>query len=152
MRGRPADSLSCGAQSILSGRRPVTGRVWWWEITAWMTDAQCRGMDPELFHPGRGESLAEARAVCAQCPVRVQCLDWALTWPERQGVWGGTSELDRRRMQRHRATSDGVWRRRCHDCGVLFTLSRVRDTARRCDACRAVARAESKNRYQGAAG
>ena len=62
----------------------------------------CRGMDPEVFFPDRGESLAPAKAICADCIVRDECLEYALDNRERFGVWGGTSERERRRLRRAR--------------------------------------------------
>jgi WhiB family redox-sensing transcriptional regulator len=69
----------------------------------WLARAACRGMDPELFFPDRGESTEPAKAVCAACPVRAECLDYALTNGERFGVWGGASERERRALRRDRA-------------------------------------------------
>lgn len=60
----------------------------------WQTAAACRGANPELFYPGRGESLAPARAICAGCPVAVECA--AAGSKELYGIWGGTSRFDRR--------------------------------------------------------
>ncbi len=61
--------------------------------------ANCRGIDPALFFPERGGSSAEAKAVCAGCVVREQCLDYALENHERLGIWGGLSERQRRRVR-----------------------------------------------------
>lgn len=71
----------------------------------WMAAAACHGVDPELFHPGRGESQDEALAICAECSVRLECLEHALAHHE-VGVWGGTSDRARKRMlaQRRRAS------------------------------------------------
>lgn len=83
----------------------------------WWTAAACRNVDPDLFHPERGESTAAAKAVCARCPVRLECLDWALTHHEKFGIWGGFSDQERRRIgyapvaQRTRI---------CVCCGVTF--------------------------------
>jgi WhiB family redox-sensing transcriptional regulator len=68
----------------------------------WLARAACRGMDPELFFPDRGESTEQAKAVCAACPVRAECLDHALTNVERFGIWGGLSERERRAIRRAR--------------------------------------------------
>ena len=68
----------------------------------WQDRGACRGVDPGLFFPARGESLAAARAVCAGCPVRRECLEHALAQPEKFGVWGGTSERERRVLRRDR--------------------------------------------------
>lgn len=71
----------------------------------------CRGLDPDLFFPERGESVDHARAVCAECPVADACLDWALRH-ERLGIWAGTSERQRRQMRRQlgiRVETLGAW-------------------------------------------
>ncbi len=49
----------------------------------WMDEAECKGMDPELFFPSRGESTREAKAVCAECSVRSECIEHALTLRSR---------------------------------------------------------------------
>jgi WhiB family redox-sensing transcriptional regulator len=69
---------------------------------AWMTRVSCRGCDPSMFFPERGERLDAAKAVCAGCVVRQQCLDYALSYGEKFGVWGGESERTRRRTRRDR--------------------------------------------------
>ncbi|WP_380286402.1 WhiB family transcriptional regulator [Kitasatospora purpeofusca] len=76
----------------------------------WRESAGCRGTDPELFFPvGSSTSLPtrvqsdEAKAVCGRCPVARQCLDWALNAEPVEGVWGGTTETERRAMRRRRA-------------------------------------------------
>jgi len=77
----------------------------------WRDRAACKGMPLELFFGRDGERQAEreererrAAAVCARCPVWVECLEYALTQPEHYGVWGGSGEnarrLERRRRQR----------------------------------------------------
>ncbi|HEV2377944.1 MAG TPA: WhiB family transcriptional regulator [Streptosporangiaceae bacterium] len=64
----------------------------WWERAA------CRSSDPDLFFPvsSSGRQIARAKAVCAHCTVRRECLDLALATGPVSGVWGGTSEDDRR--------------------------------------------------------
>ena len=66
----------------------------------WMVWAACREADPELFFPvtalGRGAEEADtAKAFCAACGVRRQCLQYALATGQQHGVWGGTSEQER---------------------------------------------------------
>lgn len=76
----------------------------------WRTQAACRGLDPELFFPPRGNRTAtEAKAVCRTCPVRTQCLDFANSYPEpeRHGVWGGVTERQRRRMRGSQSARPG---------------------------------------------
>ena len=66
---------------------------------AWQRRAKCRGVGVALFFPERGESPAKAKALCDECPVRAECLDYALGRPEKFGVWGGTSDRQRRRLR-----------------------------------------------------
>ena len=65
----------------------------------WRELAACRGSDLEVFFPGRGESAGPARRVCAACPVRQPCLDYAITNRIVYGVWGGLTERERRALQ-----------------------------------------------------
>lgn len=71
----------------------------------WRHDAACRDEDPELFFPlsefGPGaRQAAEAKAVCARCPVRAQCLDYALHTGLDFGIFGGATEAERRNLLR----------------------------------------------------
>ncbi|MEV0694268.1 MULTISPECIES: WhiB family transcriptional regulator [unclassified Streptomyces] len=71
----------------------------------WRTRAACRDEDPDLFFPigTSGPALLQteqAKAVCRRCPVRQQCLDWAMDSGQSLGVWGGTSETERRALKR----------------------------------------------------
>lgn len=71
----------------------------------WRERAACRGLETTLFFPGRGESTVAATAVCSACVVRRECLSSALGdrpggGAERFGVWGGTTERQRRRLRR----------------------------------------------------
>ena len=70
-----------------------------WEFPAWVDEALCAETDPELFFPEQGGSPREAKSVCAVCPVRLKCLQWALDKDERFGVFGGTTPRERRRMK-----------------------------------------------------
>lgn len=69
----------------------------------WMSDARCVETDPEAFFPSTGNSGAAAKRVCRVCPVRDECLAWALETGEPHGVLGGASAEDRRRMRRRAA-------------------------------------------------
>ena len=71
----------------------------------WRDHALCRDTDPELFFPigTTGAALVQiehARAVCRQCPVQADCLDFALSTNQDSGIWGGTSEEERRVLRR----------------------------------------------------
>ncbi|MFP5577158.1 MAG: WhiB family transcriptional regulator [Acidimicrobiia bacterium] len=70
-----------------------------------MAVGACRGADPDVFFPDRGESLEPAKRICGECVVRDECLEHALRNGERFGVWGGTSERERRRLRRVRRTA-----------------------------------------------
>ena len=65
----------------------------------WHDEAACRRVDPELFFPGKGRHASEAKATCARCPVRLECLNQAIETDAR-GIWGGTSEEERRALKR----------------------------------------------------
>ena len=66
----------------------------------WTTDALCAEVDPELFYPETGAPNRDAKRICGRCDVRPECLAYALANRERFGVWGGTTERERRRMCR----------------------------------------------------
>lgn len=70
----------------------------------WRKRAACQGLDADIFYPASEEAVdAEpAKAVCAQCPVQEACLEHALTYREKDGVWGGFTERERRRLIRQR--------------------------------------------------
>lgn len=58
--------------------------------------ASCTTTDPELFFPTTVPGAWDAVAICADCPAREACLAYALARGERYGVWGGTTEADRK--------------------------------------------------------
>ena len=65
----------------------------------WRDEAACRGADLALFFPGRGESAGPARQICASCPVRRPCLDYAISQGITNGIWGGLADRDRRPLR-----------------------------------------------------
>lgn len=68
----------------------------------WQSQANCLGVDPDLFFPERGASTREAKGVCRACVVQEDCLQYALVNGEKFGIWGGLSERERRRLRRQR--------------------------------------------------
>ena len=72
---------------------------------AWRLHARCRGVDPLIFHPVNDVDAAQAKAICALCPVQEACLDHAVTDREKDGVWGGLTARERRRLIRQRRRS-----------------------------------------------
>ncbi|MFE7774433.1 WhiB family transcriptional regulator [Streptomyces sp. NPDC057445] len=78
------------------------------EYENWRQEAACLDEDPDLFFPigNTGPALlqvAEAKAVCRRCPVREQCLEWAMEHGQDAGVWGGLGEDERRAFKRRTA-------------------------------------------------
>jgi WhiB family transcriptional regulator, redox-sensing transcriptional regulator len=71
---------------------------------SWELHAACRGSDAGLFMPPLGRESGDdrrmrehaAKNMCAQCPVRSECLDYALRVQEPIGIWGGLNEAERR--------------------------------------------------------
>jgi WhiB family transcriptional regulator, redox-sensing transcriptional regulator len=71
----------------------------------WRRHAICRDTDPDLFFPvgTTGQALVQierAREVCNECPVKTDCLEFALETNQDSGIWGGTSEEERRKIRR----------------------------------------------------
>jgi WhiB family redox-sensing transcriptional regulator len=65
----------------------------------WKAEGLCAQTDPDAFYPEKGESTGPAKRICQACPVRPECLADALARGERFGVWGGTSDRERRRLR-----------------------------------------------------
>lgn len=84
--------------------RPLPRPSWGWQDAA-----ECRGEDLILFYGVDGERGPEreireqrAKKICAKCPVRAECLDYATSRPEKAGVWGGLGEDERAAERRRR--------------------------------------------------
>lgn len=93
-RSTPAANVSAGSSASAA--------------IGWQSLGACRDSDPDLFFPiaSSGPALqqvAEAKAVCARCPVRIDCLSYALDTGQHAGVWGGASAEDRREIRSARA-------------------------------------------------
>jgi len=71
----------------------------------WMGKGKCRDMDPAMFFPSDGIGVQIAQKTCSECPVKIPCLEYALDNRVDHGVWGGTSERERRRILRRRRIS-----------------------------------------------
>lgn len=99
----------------------------------WVLDAACVGIDPELWFPEKGGDPTDARRICAGCPVRLDCLDYALTverWDGEtaHGVWGGLSGMERRALLGSKASTP------CLGCGTPVVYRGSHEP--RCGACR----------------
>ena len=72
----------------------------------WRRKAACIDLDPNLFFPeqvsGAHLIVRRAKSVCSSCAVRSECLTFALSFSDRSfpGIWGGTTEAERRRLKR----------------------------------------------------
>ena len=76
-----------------------------WDLDDWRDRSACRDTDPDLFFPVGTTGLAldqieAAKSVCAQCEVQGACLEFALATNQESGVWGGTSEEERRKLRK----------------------------------------------------
>ena len=78
------------------GARPSSPRP----RASWQDQALCAETDSEAFFPDKGGSTRAAKRVCSACEVSAECLEYALAHDERFGIWGGTSEHERRRLRR----------------------------------------------------
>ncbi|MGP0025527.1 MAG: WhiB family transcriptional regulator [Streptosporangiaceae bacterium] len=88
-----SDAVRLLSPQLLQDARSDIARGW----AAW---ALCVGFDPEAFFPSGDDAAAEARAICAACPVRGQCLAYAITADERFGIWGGLDPRQRHTVRR----------------------------------------------------
>ena len=71
------------------------------ELT-WMARGLCANQPPGTFFPSDGVGVEIAKRICAKCPVKVGCLEYALSNRIDHGVWGGCSERQRRRILKAR--------------------------------------------------
>lgn len=110
--------------------------------TDWRLDAACRGMNITLFFPEAGEPAREAKAVCAACPVRQPCLQYALDNYETFGCWGGTTEPERRRLRPRRRGIPTHERQPCGtDAGYVRHRRNLEDACGPCLAAHRLANA-----------
>jgi len=76
-----------------------------WDVEDWRAAAACRDTDPDLFFPigTTGPAIDQidaAKQVCQQCEAQAPCLEFALATNQESGVWGGTSEEERRKLRK----------------------------------------------------
>jgi WhiB family redox-sensing transcriptional regulator len=70
--------------------------------------ARCSSSDPELFFSVGARESKLAKQICKDCPVRLECLQYAMELPVTHGTWGGMTERERRRCRR--AAGAAGWR------------------------------------------
>ena len=69
------------------------------ETRNWALKALCRNLNTDAFFPARGENTTHIKMICKACPVVKPCLEYAMRNSEKFGIWGGTSERERRKMR-----------------------------------------------------
>ena len=69
-------------------------------MTATLTGGLCAEVDPELWFPENGSPAHDAKATCARCDIKEDCLTEALADPGLEGVWGGLSKRERQNLRR----------------------------------------------------
>jgi WhiB family transcriptional regulator, redox-sensing transcriptional regulator len=84
--------------------------------TNWRSAGACLSADPDLFFPisstGPAErQIARAKQICAECSVRRECLEFALSHKQIYGIWGGTTAEDRQRERRRKRRAAAAARR-----------------------------------------
>lgn len=87
------ETVTLLSPQLLAQARSDTGRTW-------ASRALCAGADPELFFPPGDDRASEARHICAICPVRGECLAYAITADEPFGIWGGLDPHERENLRR----------------------------------------------------
>lgn len=75
----------------------------------WRADALCAQTDPDMFFPEPGRVAQDAKTICTRCPVRQQCLTYAINNRMNEGIWGGLTPKQRTRVPREH---------RCDTCGA----------------------------------
>lgn len=122
---------------------PISTRRSAWGLSAepadeeWESQALCAQTDPEAFYPDKGGSTKQAKDICLGCPVRLECLQYALDRDERFGIWGGLSERERRRLKRRQLAAPVFSKL----CGTLEGIEKhQRHHEQMCLPCRTVAR------------
>ena len=81
-------------------------------LLTWRDDAVCRGFDISVFFPDESDSksIAHAKEICASCPVQQECTSYAVEHNQTDGIWGGTTRQERRRLRR-------IWIREMREVG-----------------------------------
>ena len=78
-------------------------------VPEWQAHAACAGSDPKIFFPvaGHANLAKKAKRICAGCSVSDECHDYAQDLMMKYGVWGGTTEKERRQIRRGAAVLAG---------------------------------------------
>ncbi|HEX5097489.1 MAG TPA: WhiB family transcriptional regulator [Acidimicrobiia bacterium] len=74
--------------------------------TDWQAEAACRDVDTDIFFPVSDADAGPAIEICANCPVREACLEWALEFRPSDGIYGGLTPIERHRLIRRRQKAE----------------------------------------------
>lgn len=99
-RKQKDESLAALRVGTIAARQLISAALGTGEV--WETYALCKTLPPSTFFPSDGRGVEVARQACAPCPVREECLEHALVNRIDHGIWGGTSERERRRILKRR--------------------------------------------------
>ena len=106
--------LSCAHPAPVFETIPAPG--------AWISRAACANEPTDLFFPEDGEGTELAKAICGGCPVRAECIGYAVAIPSLDGIWGGLTRQERFRLRQSRncrhAAPNGA-------CGAVATQPRT---------------------------
>ena len=82
------------------------------DLPTWRDDAVCRGFDISVFFPDESDTAAitHAKQICGTCPVQQDCLSYAVEHNQTDGIWGGSTRQERRRLRR-------IWIREMREAG-----------------------------------
>ena len=108
------------------------------DVPDWKADANCRGVNPDVFFPVEdtrrtvgAAKVATAQAYCRRCDVQAECLAYALANGEREGIWGGLTESARRQLMKTRTRANEA------KCGTISGCDKHRRNGEKpCDLCR----------------
>lgn len=75
----------------------------------WRSRAKCSGLPPDIFFPERGQNTSiTVKKMCIDCPVRTECLEFAVLSNQQYGIWAGTSVKARRKLRRQYIIDNGL--------------------------------------------
>jgi WhiB family transcriptional regulator, redox-sensing transcriptional regulator len=108
--GTTTDSRSVRLLTIAMPVPSATG------LGEWPSRSLCVSEAPEVFFPSHGRHGAEARRICAACPVRDECLNYA-TAADEFGIWGGLDQQERRNLKRRQQRRNAAFQVRASGAG-----------------------------------
>lgn len=112
----------------------------------WPQFAACKDKPPKWWFPDDSRTpmnAMKAKEVCAGCPVREECLQFAITTHQEYGIWGGMERRERKSQRKYRVIY-------CNDCGRRFSWMPGEDTDRPPKYCSALCRRKASNKGKAA--